>query len=118
MAPENAFPTPTSDCYTVTEYIFNNANEFNADSNRIMLAGDSAGGNVVAVISQKLLAENKKMPKLQILIYPWLQMINSRLPSRIQYHDTGLMRLPLSKFASWYLGKYNSCFLIKYDPFF
>jgi len=36
---------------------------------------DSAGGNAVAVVSQRLLAENLKQPKLQVLIYPWLQMV-------------------------------------------
>ena len=112
MAPENPFPIPTSDCYAVTDYIFNNPNEFNADPNRIILAGDSAGGNAVAVISQKLLAENKKMPKLQILIYPWMQMINSRLPSSLQYHGTGLMAsFTHAKYAAWYLGKFINNYL-------
>ena len=45
------------------------------DTDRVILAGDSAGGNVVAVMTQRLLAEKLKQPKLQVLIYPWLQMV-------------------------------------------
>ncbi len=74
MAPENPYPAPTSDCYTVTKYVMESGNEF-GDTNRVILAGDSAGGNAVAVVSQRLLAENLKQPKLQVLIYPWLQMV-------------------------------------------
>jgi acetyl esterase len=53
----------------VTKYIFENANEFNGDSNRIIMGGDSAGGNIVAVLTQKFLKEKRKLPKIQILMY-------------------------------------------------
>ena len=43
MAPEYPFPRPTDDCYSVAQYVLNNANEFNVDENKILLAGDSAG---------------------------------------------------------------------------
>jgi acetyl esterase len=66
---EYPFPIPTTDCYSVTKYIFENANEFNGDSNRIIMGGDSAGGNIVAVLTQKFLKEKRKLPKIQILMY-------------------------------------------------
>lgn len=50
-------------------------NEF-GDSSRVILAGDSAGGNIVAVMTQKLMADRFKMPKLQVLVYPWIQMVD------------------------------------------
>lgn len=74
MVPEYPFPAPTDDCYAVTKYVLQSNDEF-GDTNRVILAGDSAGGNAVAVMTQKLQTENIKMPKLQVLIYPWMQMV-------------------------------------------
>lgn len=66
------------ECYTVTKYVLGSGNEF-GDTNRVILAGDSAGGNVVAVMTQRLNFEKKKMPKLQVLIYPWTQMVGEKV---------------------------------------
>lgn len=76
MAPENPFPIPTNECYTVTKYVLESGDEF-GDSGKVMLIGDSAGGNAVAVMTQRLKAENVKQPLLQILIYPWVQMVRN-----------------------------------------
>ena len=65
----------------------------------------------MAVVTQKLIAENRtQLPKLQILIYPWIQMINLKLPSHIKYFNTGLLSSFSSspgKFIAWYLGIQN-----------
>jgi len=58
------------------------------------------GGNAVAVITQKLLKEKRKQPKLQILVYPWLNMFDFRLPSALKYKNTG--PIDLEKFTAWY----------------
>jgi len=60
------------------------------------------GGNAVAVITQRLLKEKRKLPKLQILIYPWLQMVDYRLPSAKKYYRTGFLSIiGLEKFTAW-----------------
>ncbi len=74
LAPEYPYPAPINDCYAVTKHVMQSKNEF-GDSERVILAGDSAGGNIVAVMTQKLKSDNIKMPKLQVLIYPWMQMV-------------------------------------------
>ena len=74
MAPENPFPKPTEECYILTKYVLESKNEF-GNTNKVILAGDSAGGNCVAVMTQRLNEENVKQPILQILIYPWVQMV-------------------------------------------
>jgi acetyl esterase/lipase len=109
MAPEFAYPTPTDDCYSVTKYVIQNPHEFNADLTRLILAGDSAGGNAAAVISQRLLAEKLQKPRLQVLIYPWVQIFNFMLPSVIQYSNVGMLAQMLSnaRVTSWYLGIQN-----------
>lgn len=105
MSPEYAFPIPTSDSYAVTSYVFKNAHSFNGDPDKIILAGDSAGGNIAAVLTQKLVKEKKKLPKLLILIYPWTQMMNLKLPSSLKYSHTGLMsKYTIGKCIAWYLG--------------
>lgn len=65
------------------------------------------GGNALAVITQKLLLNKRKLPNLQILIYPRMQLINFRLPSSIKYANTGLVAslgINARKFNAWYLG--------------
>ena len=42
-APEFPFPIPTEDCYAVVKYLIDNPEEFNADTEKIIFAGDSAG---------------------------------------------------------------------------
>ena len=90
-----------------TEYIYAHAHEFQIDLDRVILAGDSAGGNIVAAVSQRLLKEGKKQPKLQVLIYPWLQMFNMQLPSCQIYDAKGIfssLGLSFGKMVKWYLG--------------
>ena len=43
MAPENAFPGPLHECMHITEYILKNSQILNFDTERFILAGDSAG---------------------------------------------------------------------------
>ena len=83
LAPENAFPTPLQDCVAVTKYFLNNAAEkFGVDSSRVVLAGESAGGNLAAAVSMKLSMDDFPLrPKLQVLLYPALQAINLQTPS-------------------------------------
>jgi acetyl esterase/lipase len=84
-----------------------NPSEFNIDVDRIVFAGDSAGGNIVAVLTQRLLKEKRKLPKLQVQLYPFIQCLTSKFPSTIHYSDTGLVgatNIKSEKFISWYLG--------------
>jgi len=70
LAPEYKFPTPVEDCYTATEWAAKNAEQLGADEERVVVCGDSAGGNLAAVVS--LMAKDRGRPSIsnQILIYP------------------------------------------------
>jgi acetyl esterase len=70
LAPEHKFPAAPEDCYAATQWIAEHAAEFNGDPARLAIGGDSAGGNLTAVISQ--LARDRGGPALsfQLLIYP------------------------------------------------
>jgi acetyl esterase/lipase len=94
----------------VTRYVIENAAQFNADLDRLVLAGDSAGGNIVAVLTQRMRKENLTQARIQVLIYPWLQMVTSKLPSNYRYVDTGITgaaQIGFNKLVPWYLGITN-----------
>ncbi len=70
LAPEHKFPAALDDCYAATEWLAANAASIQADPARIAVGGDSAGGNLAAVVS--LAARDRGGPKLvfQLLVYP------------------------------------------------
>ena len=70
LAPESKFPVAAEDSYLAAKWVFDNAAELNIDENFIAVAGDSAGGNLAAVVSY--LAIERKMPCIayQMLFYP------------------------------------------------
>jgi acetyl esterase len=70
LAPEHPFPTPTEDSLAAFRYIRDNAAEFEADPSRLAVGGDSAGGNISAVVCQACKQTGEPMPAFQMLIYP------------------------------------------------
>lgn len=69
-SPENRYPVAIEEDYAVTKYVAEHADEFKIDASRLVIGGDSVGGNMTAVVS--LLAKERKGPaiKAQLLFYP------------------------------------------------
>lgn len=69
-SPEAQYPTAIEEGYAVTKFIAENGKQFNLDSTRLAIAGDSAGGQIAAAIA--LLAKERQGPKIgyQVLFYP------------------------------------------------
>jgi acetyl esterase len=84
LAPEHKFPAGPEDCYAATNWAAEHAQELNADRERIVIAGDSAGGNMVAVTA--LMLRDKGGPALrgQLMIYPVTDYFTSSHPSFIE----------------------------------
>src|SRR6185312_14597422 len=71
LAPEHPFPAAVEDCFAALKWIEANAPDLSVDANRMAVAGDSAGGNLAAVMCL-LAKQNKGTPHIafQLLIYP------------------------------------------------
>jgi acetyl esterase len=70
LAPEYVFPAAVDDCYAVLKWLEANGGTIGIDATRIAVAGDSAGGNLAAVVSQIAKAEKGPSITFQLLIYP------------------------------------------------
>ena len=70
LAPEAKYPAAAEDCYAATCWASDHAAELGIDASRIAVAGDSAGGNLAAVVAQ--MARDRGGPTLafQVLVYP------------------------------------------------
>jgi acetyl esterase len=70
LAPEAKFPCAVEDCVAAWEWITKNAAEIGGDSERVALGGDSAGGNLAAVVPLIARERGLQAPALQLLVYP------------------------------------------------
>lgn len=70
LAPEHKFPAAADDAYAAAKWVVENGPAIQVDSDRVAVGGDSAGGNLAAVVS--LMARDRKEIELayQMLIYP------------------------------------------------
>ncbi|MHB1131802.1 MAG: alpha/beta hydrolase [Chloroflexota bacterium] len=104
LAPENQYPAAAEDCYAALEWAAANAESLGGDPLRLGVAGDSAGGNLSAVVAQ--MARDRSGPRLgiQVLIYP-VTNYGFETPS---YEENGeapmLTRADMVWFWNHYLG--------------
>ena len=70
LAPEHPFPAAIEDCAATLVWMATHADALGIDPKRIVVAGDSAGGNLAAVVA--LMARDGEVPPVagQFLIYP------------------------------------------------
>lgn len=98
LAPEHRFPTPLDDCEDAVDWLLAQS----WDTNRLVVAGDSAGGNLAAALSLRL--RSRGVPTAgQLLIYPALDMTVSGAGAA-DYRGVGLSTADLHLCAATYLG--------------
>ena len=101
LAPEAPFPAAVDDCISSTQYISQNASSLNVDANRIAVGGDSAGGNLAAVVA----LHAKEMLCFQLLIYPATDQ-RMKTGSLTRNGEGYLLTLPLmERFRANYLPR-------------
>jgi acetyl esterase len=105
LAPEHRFPAGIEDCVAATRWAAANAAGLGADAHRIMVAGDSAGGNMAAVAALRL--RDAGGPQLcgQMLLYPVTDYHTPGTPSYAENGEGyGLTRDTMVWFWNHYLA--------------
>jgi len=105
LAPEHKFPTGIEDAYQALEWVQENADQIGVDPGKIILSGDSAGGNFTIALS--LMARDRRGPAIaaQIPIYPSCELGDaSRYASREKF-GKGEYYL-MDSDIDWLLGQY------------
>jgi acetyl esterase len=70
LAPENRFPVAVEDAYLAVKWLQDHTAELGIDKDRIAVGGDSAGGNLAAVVSYLANQRNELQISYQLLFYP------------------------------------------------
>jgi acetyl esterase len=102
LAPEHKFPAAAEDAIAATRWIAANATRLGIDAQRLAVGGDSAGGNLAAVVT--LEARDRGGPRLvhQLLVYPGTDM-RMGWPSAERHAE----QLPLTRAGMrWFIAHY------------
>jgi acetyl esterase len=102
LAPEHKFPAAVDDAIRAYQWARDNAAMLGCDPARIAVAGDSAGGNLSAVVSRAARDRGFPMPALQVLIYPATDFTRS-LPSHTTFAKGFFLD---ARSIDYYLGHY------------
>jgi len=102
LAPEHKFPAAVDDAWAATRWVVAHAGELGADASRLAVGGDSAGGNLAAVVA--LLARDKGAPAIavQVLIYPVTDLVGETR----SYRDFAEGYLLTREGMRWFIAHY------------
>ena len=104
LAPEHPYPAAVEDAWAATRWVAEHAAEIGADPTRMAVAGDSAGGNIAAVMAQ--MSRDNAGPALvfQLLWYPSV-LWDSSLPSFTENATAPILdSAAIAQFSRWYAG--------------
>jgi acetyl esterase len=105
LAPEHKFPTPPEDCYAALLWLHEHAHELDVDAAALSVGGESAGGNLAAVVA--LMARDRGGPRLalQVLGIPVCDLTMSQ-PSVGEFGEGYLLRRAgMADYADHYLQR-------------
>ena len=102
LAPEHAFPAPVDDAWAATRWVVDHAEELGGDPARVAVGGDSAGGNLAAVVCH--MAKRDGGPRLvyQLLIYPATDLTGSMPSDASLSHGYRLT----TELLDWFMAHY------------
>ncbi|SFW86313.1 alpha/beta hydrolase [Amycolatopsis australiensis] len=101
LAPEDPYPAAHDDALAAWRYAVDHAAGWGIDPNRIVVAGESAGGNIAAVLCQQVRGQPVQ-PMLQVLVQP-VTDISVRRPSQDEFADSPALS---AKQIDWFMGHY------------
>jgi acetyl esterase len=104
LAPEHPYPAAVEDAWAATQWVAAHASELGADPDRLAVAGDSAGGNLAAVVAQLARDAGGPAIRFQLLWYP-VTTWDTSLPSFKENANAPLLGVADVKgFSRWYIG--------------
>jgi acetyl esterase len=104
LAPENPYPAAVDDAVASFAWAAAHAAELGADPSRVAVAGDSAGGNLAAVVSQVTRDAGTTMPVAQLLLYPGTDA-SRPYPSKTLFANGFFLT---KKVMDWYWDTYSA----------
>jgi acetyl esterase len=104
LSPENRFPGAVASSLAAVRWIFAQAEQLGLDSRRVAVGGDSAGGNLAAVMA--LHSRKGALPpfRAQLLFYPLLDLTASGPSYRNAHPDLSIPASAISWYVDHYLG--------------
>ena len=102
LAPEAPFPAPHDDCWAATRWLADNGVSWGGDPGRLVVCGDSAGGNLAAGVALRARAEGLDI-SLQALIYP---CIDDRQEAYRSHRDNGVGYFLTAADMAWFWDCY------------
>lgn len=99
LAHNTPYPTPENDCILMYKYLINNAEKLGVSSQKIIVAGDSAGGNLALGVFYNAVNENITKPYALMLVYPVVDNL-MQTESMRNFTDTPMWNAVLNE-AMW-----------------
>ena len=103
LAPEHPFPSSVEDATAATRWILDHAGRLGFDPERLGVGGDSAGGNLAAVVAWRMRDEDRALA-CQFLLYPATSALQDTPSYREYASGFGLTADDMAWFWSQYLG--------------
>jgi acetyl esterase len=89
LAPEHPYPAGLDDCDAVTQWALGNSSRFGVPETRVVVAGESAGGNLAAAVALRLRGDAEPGLAGQVLIYPAVEGPSAAYASRAEFEHLG-----------------------------
>jgi acetyl esterase len=111
-SPEARYPVALEECFAATKWVAAHGIELNVNSSQIAVAGDSAGGNMAAVVC--LLAKQRGGPEIaaQVLIYP----ATGHVFDSTSFHDFDAGYFLTRETSQWFWQQYTGGAAIEHEP--